>query len=145
MPYWIRALTMGFFVVGFAVMPGHAAAVIELTVSPHVAYRWNYASGHAEFVYTVRLDFVRDNEPGWLCTGWTYPVEQWHDDQYPTRASCRWEDRQLLQESWGGRRMPLPYVGEYIAFARLYASEEARSPSITVTQLFTVLEGIPSP
>ena len=141
MPYWSRVLAGGVVVVGLvATAPGHAANTLELAVSPRLAQSWNYSTGYAEFVYTVRL-----NEPGWLCTGWTYPVEQWPADQDPTRASCRWEDRQLLQESWGGRRMPLPYVGEYIAFARLYASEKASSPSITVIQSFTVLEGIPSP
>ena len=141
MPYLSRVLA-SLLVAGLAATtPGHAAATLELTVSPHAAYSWNYSGGHAEFNYTVHLA----KAPAWLCTGWVYPIYQWYPDQWPMRRSCRLVDRRIIQESWGGRRMPLPHIGVYNAFAELYASEEASRPSVTVTQAFQVLEGLPSP
>lgn len=103
---------------------------VSLEVSPKII--WKYSQGWGQVRYLIRIA-----KPGSeICTGWLYPVVQWHIDQWPARISCRTVDRNIIEETWGGARYPLPYVGEYRAFVSYQG--------VVVTQKFIVLEGIPS-
>ena len=81
-------------------------SLFSLLVTPPFQHgRWS------EVTYTARIP-----SPGRVCTGWAYPVTQWHQDQWPSRRSCRDSSQTLFQERWGGPHYPFPFNGEYEAF-----------------------------
>lgn len=109
--------------------------VVDFKVSPKWFYSYN-GGKVGEVNYLIRLD-----KPGRvICTGWVYPVVQWHQEDWPLRRSCRVSDFKSVSESWGGKKYPLPLIGEYIAFVEVY--EYGKLVQLK-TQPFKQLEGIP--
>lgn len=74
-----------------------------------------------------------------ICTGWRYPVVQLWEDEWPMRRSCRTADFHYIEEVWGGKRFPFPYLGEYEAFVEDYSDNGKLT---RVMRKFRVIEGI---
>lgn len=108
-----------------------APVPLDLQVSlPGVYSPW------PEVLYTIRITEPKGKV---LCHGWFYPVLQWYIDEWPQRASCRFlTTEHIIQERWGGPYWPLPYAGEYRAFADLF--DPLTRSHILVWKTFTIFE-----
>lgn len=109
---------------------------LTLAITP--AHDFSYdGKDYAEYTFRIRFE---DARPRMICTGWYYPILQQDQEDWPRRTSCRVVTSKLVMEYWGGKRSPLPYIGDYIGFVQIYVDGR---PDAGAGQKFTVLEGIP--
>lgn len=120
----------------FAFLLSLATVTASFQVTPKVFYHYDGVK-FGEVHYTTTLD-----QPGRLiCTGWIYPIYNIDKEDWPLRRSCRIVDRRIIQEAWGGKRYPLPFIGKYLAFLEVY---DQKGLVLVHSSEFTQLEGIPA-
>lgn len=106
---------------------------LTLQINPTIAYD-KYLGRPAEITYTIRISSPKDKI---ICSGWLYPIYNLRQDEWPYRRSCKEAEFKLSIEKWGGK-YPLPYVGNYIAFAELIDSNS----HLTASAKFQILAGV---
>ena len=114
------------FSLGLSPMPSE----LSIQVNPKASYDpWQ--------TYRYRIELPPNSKGKSLCTGWIYPVKQWHREQWPYRDSCRIVgNERIVQETWGGPKYPLPFIGEYRAHAYLF--DPSTQTGDTVWATFTL-------
>lgn len=127
---------MKFIFAAFLLLGGPAPLTLDIT--PRAAYDWNGVKA-AVFRYRVR---IAEPKGKILCTGWVYPVVQFHRDEWPYRRSCFAPEFHTYDILWRAEELANGLPGDYTGFAQLYGPDSQR-PIINIEQPFRMLEGLP--